>query len=399
MPDNLLFHFEGEKASHLKARNVYGLQMCRSSYEGFVAACKRRPFLLTRAAFSGVQRYSAVWTGDNTAEDAHLLMGVRMLMSMGITGVAFSGMDTGGFLGEPSPELYVRWMQTGAFTPYMRNHKQINTKSSEPWTYGEEALEIVRNYINLRYKLLPYIYSCFRESSLTGMPLVRTLAIAHAFDDKVYDGLFENQFYFGDAFMVAPFDSTEKYGEIYFPEGCRYNLYDDSFVKGNSIRITPLSLHTLPVYVNESSIIPMQNLVQHTGQKPGDTLYVHIYSGRKINSFTYYEDDGTSFDYLSGIYYERTITYNPENNSIIMDKVKGSFLSGFTQIKLILHGFDDVGTIKINSKPTDICRESISFLDPISAFQPQSEITASGECPVKSVLFENNNNEIVITVT
>ncbi|MDR1592907.1 MAG: glycoside hydrolase family 31 protein [Prevotellaceae bacterium] len=389
MPDNIVFHFDGEKASHLKARNIYGLQMARASYEGYVKHCKSRPFILTRSGFSGVQRYSAVWTGDNTADDGHLLLGVRMLMSMGITGVAFTGMDIGGFLGESSTNLYARWVQIGAFIPYMRNHKQINTKSSEPWTYGEEVLEIARNYISLRYRLLPYIYSTFREASLTGMPVMRTLAIKHAFDDVIYNKLFENQYYFGDAFLVAPFDSIQKYGEIYFPEGERYNFYDDSIVESQTTHIEPLSLHRLPVYVNESSIIPMQDVVQHTGANSGNTLYVHIYKGKKANVFTYYEDDGESFDYRYGAYCERKIRYNPLENSIILDAPKGNFRSKFTRLKFILHGFGNIDKILFNDTLINVSTEKISFLDPISAFEPQAEIIALGECEVKC--FETGN--------
>jgi alpha-glucosidase len=397
MPDNIVFHFGGEKASHLKARNIYGLQMARASYEGYVKRCKSRPFILTRSAFSGIQRYSAVWTGDNTANDSHMLMGVRMLMSMGITGVAFTGMDIGGFLGDASPNLYARWIQTGAFTPYMRNHKQINTKASEPWTYGEEVLEISRNYINLRYKLLPYIYSAFREASLTGMPVIRTLAIKHTFDDNVYSKMFENQYYFGDAFLVAPFDSIQKYGEIYFPEGERYNLYDDSIVAGQTVRIEPLLIHRLPVYVNASSMIPMQNTVQHTGMNSGNTLYWHIYKGEQTNVFNYYEDDGETFDYLSGICYERTIRYNPLENSIELSVPKGSFRSRFVRLKFVLHGFENIGEIYVNNRVTDVSTETVSFLDPISAFEPQAEIIEQGKCKVKCFEIENTDNNIIIS--
>jgi alpha-glucosidase len=398
MPDNIVFHFGGEKASHLKARNIYGLQMVRASYEAYVKHNRTRPFMLTRSAFSGIQRYSAVWTGDNTADDSHLLMGVRMLTGMGITGVAFTGMDIGGFLGEPSPNLYARWMQIGAFVPYMRNHKQINTKSSEPWTYGEEVLEIARNCINLRYRLLPYIYSTFREASLTGMPVMRTLAIKHSFDDNVYDKRFENQYCFGDAFLVAPFDSIQKYGEIYFPEGERYNLYDDSAVAGQTTRIEPLSIHKLPVYVNESSIIPMQDLVQHTDMNPGNTLYIHLYKGKRPNAFNYYEDDGESFDYLSGIYCERQIRYNPIENSVIMDAVKGSYRSKFTRLKFILHGFANIGNVSVNDRTVTVFDEQISFLDPISAFEPQADITVLSKCEVRCFETENISDKIVVKV-
>jgi alpha-glucosidase len=274
----------------------------------------------------------------------------------------------------------------------MRNHKQINTKSSEPWTYGEEVMEIARNYINLRYRLLPYIYSTFREASLTGMPIVRTLAVKHAFDDNVYDERFENQYYFGDAFMIAPFDSVQKYGEIYFPEGERYNLYNDSAVTGQTTCIEPLSLHKLPVFVNESSIIPMQDLIWHTGMKPGNTLYIHLYKGSRTNVFNYYEDDGESFDYLSGIFYERQIQYSPLENSVILSNPKGCFHSKFARLKFILHGFGNIVGVSVNGEIVCVADEQIAFLDPISAFEPQAEITVLSKCKVKC--FEIDNTDV-----
>jgi alpha-glucosidase len=288
-------------------------------------------------------------------------------------------------------------MQIGAFIPYMRNHKQINTKSSEPWTCGEEVMEISRNYINLRYRLLPYIYSTFREASLTGMPVMRTLAIKHAFDNTVYDKRFENQYYFGDAFMIAPFDSIQKYGEIYFPEGERYNLYDDSTAASQTICIESLSLHKLPVYVNESSIIPMQALTQHTGMNPGKTLYIHLYKGKRRNVFNYYEDDGESFDYLSGIFYERQIQYNPLENNLILDTPKGGYISKFTRLKFILHGFGNIAEVSVNGETVSVSCEQIAFLDPISAFEPQAGIILLSKCEVKCFEMDNAAKKILVT--
>ncbi|MDR0560448.1 MAG: DUF5110 domain-containing protein [Prevotellaceae bacterium] len=398
MPENLIFHWEGEKASELKARNIYGLQMARSSYEAFKNSGNRRPFILTRSAFSGIQRYSAVWTGDNSSNFQHLLMNIRMLMSMGITGVAFSGMDIGGFVGESSPGLFIRWIQTGTFIPYMRNHKIINAKSAEPWTFGEEALEISRNYISLRYRLLPYIYSLFVESAKTGIPIVRTLAIYYPFDDNVYNKLFENQFYFGNAIMIAPFDDIQKYGEIYFPDSIYYSLYNDDVIESRGFRTVALSLHTLPVYVKGSSIIPAHDLIMHTGEVPDEILSIHIYRGSCDNSFTYYEDDGKSFDYLNGEFYERKISYSPLQNIIAIDKVAGNRPSNFVRIKLILHGFDELRSVSIKNKKLEISDETVSFLAPVSAFNPQEKAVSADECKVKCVVFENICNRIEISL-
>ncbi|HYC85021.1 MAG TPA: TIM-barrel domain-containing protein, partial [Chryseosolibacter sp.] len=178
LPENVEFDFEGHKASMRRARNVFGLMMARSTYEGTKALMKnRRPFNLTRSAYSGIQRYAAVWTGDNVAYDEHMLLGVRMVSSMGLTGVAFAGYDVGGFVGNADSKLFARWISIGAFCPFFRGHSMINSRDSEPWSFGEEVEQISRNYIRFRYQLMPYIYSLFHEASQTGMPVQRTLAI------------------------------------------------------------------------------------------------------------------------------------------------------------------------------------------------------------------------------
>jgi len=348
VPSNVLFDYDGAKASHLQSHNVYGLEMVRSSFEGARLHFKERPFILTRSGYAGLQRYSAIWTGDNRAEENHLLAGVRLLNSLGISGVSFTGMDIGGFTGGPSATLYIRWMQIGAFIPYFRNHTGYNSKSSEPWTYGEDALPIIRNYINLRYKLLPYIYAAFYESSLDGLPVMQSLAISNTFDDNVYDPAFQNQYMFGKAFLVAPFESTKEYGKVYLPSGLWYNLYNDEQLQGKQQIIQPLSVSSLPVYVKESSIIPMQSLVQTTAQAPTDTLSLHIYNGNVLNEFVYYEDDGKTYNYEQGDYYKRSIKFEPAGHHIIFDEVSGNFKSKFHFIKLIMHGFSAINQVKIN---------------------------------------------------
>ncbi|TAH02389.1 MAG: DUF4968 domain-containing protein [Sphingobacteriales bacterium] len=396
MPSNILYDYDGFKATNKQAHNVYGIQMARASFEGAVETMKKRPFILTRAAYSGIQRYSAMWTGDNRSEENHMIAGVRMMNSMGLAGIAFTGMDIGGFTGNPSINLYARWIQIGAFNPYFRNHTAINSKSSEPWSYGEEVLEISRNYINLRYQLLPYLYSAFYEATQNGQPVMRTLAIDNTFDAKVYDTQFQNQYFYGSSFMVAPFESTEKFGKIYFPKGLWYNLYTAETEKGNQEKIVPLSLQKLPVYVKGSSIIPMQSLVQNTSIKPTDTLTIHVFKGDIENSYVYYEDDGESYNYEKGAFYKRSITYNPTKKTVTFGKVEGSYKSNFSKIKLVLTGFGNTSTVKIAGKQMDTQTEFVSFLEPISKFNPQSDATKREGYNGKSIIIKNDGGEIVV---
>ncbi|RPD38561.1 TIM-barrel domain-containing protein [Chitinophaga barathri] len=397
MPDNVLFDFEGNPVTHQQAHNVYGLAMVRASYEGAKEALpNERPFILTRAGYAGLQRYSAIWTGDNRAEDDHMLLGVRLMNSLGLSGVAFTGMDIGGFTGNGGPALYARWIQIGAFTPYCRSHTGINTKSAEPWAYGEEVLEISRNYINLRYKLLPYIYSCFYNATQTGLPLMRTLALTDTHDPKVYDTRFQNEYQFGPAFLIAPFESKQAYAPVYFPKGDWYSLYDDTKETGGQEKMLTLGMHTLPVYVKESSIIPMQSLVQTTKEKPSDTLFLHIYKGNIANDFMYYEDDGETFDYEKEGYFRRNISYRPQEGVLLLEKASGKLASKFKNIQLILHGFAGQENISVEGKQVNAEKGKTSFTQPISRFDPTGETNPVISCGVLKVVVPNSYNAIKV---
>jgi len=357
MPNNVIFDLEGKKGSHLQAHNIYGTLMARTSYEGIRAAMPdERPFILTRSGYAGMQRYTAIWTGDNRSEEDHMLLGVRLLNSLGLSGVPFTGMDIGGFTGNPTAGLYARWIQAGAFFPYFRNHTTLNSKASEPWSYGEEVTEIAKNYISLRYKLLPYLYSTFYEATQDGMPVVRSLAIDNTHDSLVYEPAFQNQFLFGQSILVAPVESTKEMMKVYLPAGNWYDLYTDKKEAGASEKMIELKLQCLPVYVRESAIIPMQSLVQTTADAPTDTLRVHIYNGSISNSFVYYEDDGRSFAYEQDNYYKREIRFDPKNKTVSFEKATGKSSSKFKQLLIVLHGFND--SDKFSSNGTSLASSS-----------------------------------------
>lgn len=326
-----------------EVRNAYGMQMARATYEGTRKILgDKRPFVLTRAAYSGTQRYSAVWTGDNTGTDAHMLLGQRLVNSLGITGMSFVGVDIGGFSGNPTPELMVRWNSLGTYTPMFRNHAIQGSKMREPWEWGKDNEQIIKKDIEQRYKLLPYLYSSFYQSIQTGLPVSRTLAIEHSFDENVFDERFQNEFMFGDAMLVIPVESTKFMEDAYLPEGSWYRLSSNEFYEGEQIVNVPAPLTDLPVFVKAGSIIPMQSVVQSTNDKGDGLLQIHIWNGNEANSFVYYEDDGISYDYERGVYYKRVIRFDPVNKSISLSAVEGAFKSRFTQLKFVLHGFGGV---------------------------------------------------------
>ena len=207
---------------HHRARNTYGLQMARATRAGMLQnAPDSRPFLLTRAAFCGVQTAAALWSGDNSSKWEHLAESLPMLMNLGLSGVPFVGADIGGFAGDVDGELLVRWIQAGAFYPFCRNHSARSTRNQEPWMFGEEVEAICRKYLELRYRLLPCIYNLFYEASETGAPIMRPLVWQYPDDPAAF--ALQDQFMLGPDLLVAPVLAPGMRKRlVYLPEGFWY---------------------------------------------------------------------------------------------------------------------------------------------------------------------------------
>jgi len=333
-------------------RNVYGMLMAKATFEGTKKLLKnKRTFCLTRAGFAGIQRYSAVWTGDNVATDEHMMAGVLLTNSMGLSGIPLAGPDIGGFAGNPSKELFTRWMSLGVFTPFFRNHTEIDSRHQEPWVFDDRTESLSRKFINTRYQLMPYIYSIFYEASATGLPMSRSMAVYYPFDDKIFWSNFQYQYMFGPSFMVCPVKSSRKTVAVYFPEGLWYRFGNKSEpVKGPATKQVKSPLQDLPVFVKGGSVIPMQKTVQYTTADPGDTLFLHIYYGDKKTSFLYYEDDGLTMDYRKGRYCKRFIVFDPDSRELCLSRTTGTYKSDFKILKFIFHGFRDIKEIKINNR-------------------------------------------------
>ena len=400
LPELMEFDFEGEKATTREARNVYGMQMARSTYNGAKTNHpNKRIFNLTRAGFSGVQRYSAVWTGDNVADDEHMLLGVRLVNSLGLTGVPFSGYDIGGFSGNADEQLFARWISIGAFSPFFRGHSMINSKDSEPWAYGEEVEEISRNYIKLRYKLMPYIYSAFNEASNNGNPVSRSLAIDYTHDSNIYQEEYHNQYLFGDSILVAPVASKVNLTKVYLPEGQWYDMFTDQKYDGRQEIFTECPIERLPVYIKGSAIIAMQDSVESLSQNDNEVLQLHIYNGLEGNSYDHYEDDGTSFDYKNEQFYARTVELIPFKNELKILEKKGLFNSQYKSIKLYFHGFIDLPkAIKVDCQDHKVNHENFRHVEPISDFDPFMT-SAEPKLQIKNLPFiEFTNNDETIHV-
>jgi alpha-glucosidase len=326
-----------------EVRNVYGMMMAKATYDGTrKLLCNQRPFVLTRAAYAGTQRYSAVWTGDNAATDEHLLLGARLVNSLGITGMAYVGVDIGGFSGNPTPELMVRWNALGTYTPMYRNHAIQDSEYREPWQYGTENMELIKKSIEQRYRLMPYLYSTFYQTTQTGLPVCRTLAINYTHDETIYNEAYQNQFLFGDSLLVAPVISTELTTKVYLPEGSWYRLGTDEIFDGSKEYTVDAPLNDMPVFAKAGAVIPMQNVIQSTQDAGDGVLEIHVWNGPESNSFLYYEDDGNSYDYENGTYHKRLIIFDKLKKSIILSDAEGTYTSKYTQLQVVLHGFDVV---------------------------------------------------------
>ncbi|CAG8825174.1 25907_t:CDS:2, partial [Racocetra persica] len=214
MPKDLI-HYEGWE--HRDLHNIYGLSFHRATAQGLRNRTEspRRPFVLSRSFFAGSQRYGAIWTGDNGSSWDYLAISTPMLLTLGISGLPFSGVDVGGFAGDPQPELFVRWCQAGAFEPFFRGHSDNYTKRREPWVFGEPYTGYVRDIIKERYSLLPLWYTLFYEASTTGMPIIRPMFVVYPDDEQVYE--MDDQFFVGNSLLVKPIvKKGQTSTEVYF---------------------------------------------------------------------------------------------------------------------------------------------------------------------------------------
>lgn len=337
---NLIEFGEGkDKKTLFTVKNAYGSLMSKATYEGTRKLLNgQRPFILTRAAYAGIQKYSAQWTGDNVASDEHMLLGFRLLNSMGVSGVPYVGMDIGGFVGNPSPELFVRWMSLAAYTPLFRNHTHIGYNFREPWLFGENYTPLIRQTLENRYRLLPYLYSSFYQAHVSGLPINRMLPVYYPYDNAVYNEKYQNQFLFGDNMLVCPSTSTQTWTEIYLPGNTKwYRLSNDELYDGGKGYTVATPLNDPAVFVKEGAIIPMQSVIQNTKEKGDGVLTLHIYKGSNPTQFVYYEDDGTTYNYETGAYLLRNIQYNPAASTLTIEQEKGNYTSRFTTIKIVYH--------------------------------------------------------------
>jgi alpha-glucosidase len=335
---------DGTTLDHRAIHNVYGMQNVRATYEGLrKLRPEERPFVLTRAAYSGAQRYAATWTGDNSSTWNHLKMSTPMLLSMGISGYPLVGDDIGGFAGSPTADLLTRWFEVGALNPIYRDHTAKGTADQEPWVHGPEHEAIRRKYIELRYELMPYLYTGIEEMSRTGIPLMRPVFLEYPQASDFYGD--NRDFLFGRDFFVAPM-TTEMVDaeEISLPPGEWYDFWTNARLSSKEKFTLRPRLDEMPLYARAGAIVPMQPLVQYTGEKPNGPLELRVYlpSSAPGNDCrgTLYQDDGHTFAYQKGEILRVNYSCQVSNGSATVTSTieKNAFQPWWKSVQVTLFG-------------------------------------------------------------
>ena len=299
LPDDVVFHIEDRETNHAEVHNVYGHFMGMATFNGMKELTGKRPLVITRACYSGSQKYTAVWTGDNQSLWSHLQMLIPQLCNLGMSGFALAGTDIGGFGGDANPELLCRWIEAAIFSPFFRNHSAKGTRNQEPWVFGEEVTDIYRKYVELRYKFLPYIYDLFYKCQETGLPVMRPLVLHY--EDDVNTHNLNGEFLVGESMLVAPVveqGATVKL--VYLPEGVWYDYWTGKSVQGGRYIMREAGLDVCPIYIKEGSIIPTYEVVEYVGQKPYDKLVLLTTPGAA--TYEHYQDNGEDYKYQDGEY-------------------------------------------------------------------------------------------------
>lgn len=317
MPDDNVHRGGGELPEdvHLRYHNVYGMMMVKASRKGIQKANPdRRPFVLTRSNYLGGQRYAATWTGDNVSSMEHLKLSIPMSLNLSLSGQPFNGPDVGGFAGNATPELYGHWISLGTFYPFFRGHSISGSDNHEPWSFGEEIESVARQAIERRYRLLPYLYTCFYEASTTGMPVMQPLFFADITDEKLRGE--EEAFLFGSDIMVIP-----KWSEN--------SAVPEKGWESFSLEGEPEKSSYLPeMRIRPGAIVPVGNVIQNTEAYSLDTLTLFInpdaagYATGKL-----YHDAGEGYGYTKGEYALITVEA-VKNDDVIrvgIKKIEGNY--------------------------------------------------------------------------
>uniref|UniRef100_A0A0C9RX54 Probable glucan 1,3-alpha-glucosidase n=1 Tax=Wollemia nobilis TaxID=56998 RepID=A0A0C9RX54_9CONI len=311
MPRDALHYGDVE---HRDVHNAYGYFFHMATADGLLrrGSGNDRPFVLSRAFFAGSQRVSAVWTGDNTAEWEQLRVSVPMVLTLGLTGIAFSGADVGGFFGNPEPELLLRWYQLGAYYPFFRGHAHHDTRRREPWLFGDRMTALIREAIHIRYSLLPYYYTLFREASVSGVPVMRPLWMEFPSDELTFSN--DEAFMVGGSLLVhGIYNEGVTSVSVYLP-GSKdwYDLRTGSVYTGGDHYMLDVTDESIPVFQQGGTIIPRRDRFRRSSTQMDRDPYTLVIALNRSSEAEgeLYVDDGKTYDFEKGAYIHRRFVFS-----------------------------------------------------------------------------------------
>lgn len=340
--------YGNRKVTGNEIHNAYGHQWAEMVYnKQKQARPDERPFIMMRAGFVGSQRYAMVpWTGDVARSWGGLQPQVELALQMSMFGLAYTHSDLGGFAGGETfdAELYTRWLQYGAFQPVYRPHAQDNI-APEPVFHDETTQDIVRKYVKLRYRLLPYNYSLSMRNSMSGIPMMRPLLM----DFPKQSMSRTDAYLWGDAFLVAPIiEQGQLQKEVLFPKGVWFDYWQNKKLNGQQKHVVEAPLDTLPVFVKAGSFVPTVPNIPNTQNYSSASLRVDYYADLSVphSLYTLYEDDGKDPNSLAQQNYQTLIFQSAhkevlESETLTINvKVNGQYDNAPVKRKLtsIIHG-------------------------------------------------------------
>jgi alpha-glucosidase len=256
------------------------------------------------------------------------------MQRMSISGMGFTGSDIGGFANQPSGELYARWIQLGVFHPFCRTHSSGEHGEQEPWSFGKEVVDITRKFVEMRYQLLPYLYTMFWKYVNDGEPMLKPLVY---FDQEdVQTHYRTDEFIFGNQILVCPILEPNAVGRrMYLPKGNWYNYWNHEFIEGKNEIWVNTKFDEIPIFVKEGAIIPKYPIQQYVGEKEIDEVTLEVYFKNGKEKSVLYEDATDGYDYNKGRYALRTFSLIGKDNELIIQLHKeGEFTTSYSHFKI-----------------------------------------------------------------
>ena len=287
----------GKRVRHDKVHNLFGYYMTRAAGEAFERIAPEKRFLMfSRSSYIGMHRYGGIWTGDNKAWWSHLLLNIKMMPSLNMCGFLYTGADLGGFGADTTRDLLLRWLALGVFTPLMRNHAALGTREQE--CYQFENIADFRHIIEVRYRLIPYLYSEYMKAALDDDLYFKPLAFTYPKDSMALQ--VEDQLMLGNEIMIAPVYTQNAKGRyVYLPEEMRFvkflsdgTLYEQTLPAGH--HYVEIALNEVPLFIRQNKCIPLAPSAEHVEAIDTKNLTLIGYQNAE---YTLYEDDGIHKNY------------------------------------------------------------------------------------------------------